>query len=123
MIIKEGNLIKVPAQELFSPQEDLGKKGWVTGIVKEVENIKGQVFPLTARVEFSTEERVSPKRFTLAFIDQEEFDCCAGIEATAFMKRFVEENPGRRVMVGFAQGDREICGVYLALWQDPSQGE
>ncbi len=123
MIIKEGNLIKVPAHELFSPQEDPGKGGWVTGTIKEVENIEGQAFPLTARVEFSTKERIRQKRFTLAFIDEEEFDCCAGIEATAFMKRFAEENFGRRVMVGFAQVGQEICGVYLALWQDPYQGK
>ena len=130
MIIKEGNLIKVPAHELFSPQEDPGKGGWVTGTIKEVENIKGQNFPLTARIEFSFKERDSTgkeiekninKKFTLAFIDEEEFDCCAGIEATAFMKYFTEENPGRRVMVGFSENEKETCGIYLALWQDTDQ--
>jgi len=128
--IKEGSLIKVPLRELFPAAKGLGRGGWIKGTVKEVENIKGQTFPLTARIEFFFKERDSTgkeiekninKKFTLAFIDEEEFDCCAGIEATAFMKYFTEGNPGRRIMVGFSENENETCGVYLALWQDTDQ--
>lgn len=123
MELKKGFSIKVPAQELFDGKE--GKKGgWAKGMVREVKKVGDSIFPLVALIDFFPEGSFSSgaegvqKKFTVAFIDEEEFDCCAGIEATAFVREFREENPGRRVMVGFAEGKGNIKGVYLALWED-----